>query len=95
MDMGPYAASLIRLYFNNKLDKIISFKDSFVDKKNIKSFSVFAKNKKVKYFGNFGIGSEYISQIVYFSKEKIIYLNHQAFALPSNKKIQLNFRKFL
>ena len=89
MDMGPYAASLIRLYFNNKLGKIISFKDSFTDKKNIKSFSVFAKNKKIKYFGNFGIGSEYISQIVYFSKEKIIYLNHQAFALPSNKKIQL------
>ena len=38
MDMGPYAASLIRLYFNNKLDKIISFKDSFADKKKYKKF---------------------------------------------------------
>ena len=89
MDMSPYAASLIELHFNNKLDKIISFKESFTDKKNIKSFSVFAKNKKMKYYGNFGVGKEYISQIIFYSKEKIIYLNHQAFALPSNKKVQL------
>jgi len=89
MDMGPYAASLISLYFKNKYEKLVSFKESFSDKKIIKSFSVFTKNKKIKYFGNFSFGKEYISQIIFFSKKKIIYLNHQAFALPTSKKIQL------
>ena len=43
----------------------------------------------MKYFGNFSVGSEYLSQIIFSSDKKIIYLNFQAFALPANKKIKI------
>ena len=89
MDMSPYAASLLRLYLNSKIDNLTFYKENFLNSKNIKSFYVFAKNKKTKYFGNFSIGCEYLSQIIFSSNKKIIYINTQAFALPSNKKIQI------
>ena len=35
------------------------------------------------------MGREYLSQIIFTSKKKIVYLDFQAFALPSNKKIKI------
>jgi len=89
MDMSPYAASLLRLYLNSKIDHLTFHKENFSNNKNIKSFYIFANNKKTKYFGNFSVGNEYLSQIIFSSDKKIIYLNSQAFALPSNKKIKI------
>ena len=89
MDMSPYAVSLLRLYLNSKIDNLTFHKENFSNNKNIKSFYIFANNKKTKYFGNFSVGNEYLSQIVFSSDKKIIYLNTQAFALPSNKKIKI------
>ena len=92
-DMSPYAAAIIRLFLDSKIKKINFHQDKFSNKKNIKNFYIFIDNEKIKYFGNFGIDKEYLSQIIFVSKKKIIYLNHQAFALPSNKKIVLKIKE--
>tara|TARA_B100001057_G_scaffold55984_1_gene49662 strand:- start:177 stop:1100 length:924 start_codon:yes stop_codon:yes gene_type:complete len=93
MDMSPYAAALIRLYLNKKnLSMNFDFK-KFSKNKNIKSFYVLANDKKIRYFGNFSFDNEYLSQIVFFSKKKIIYLPNQAFALPSSKKIKITIKE--
>ena len=93
MDMSPYAAALIRLYLDNKNLSINFDYKNFSNNKNIKSFYVLANDKKIRYFGNFSFDNEYLSQIVFFSKKKIIYLPNQAFALPSSKKIKITIKE--
>jgi len=89
MDMSPYAASLIRLFLNPRNIKINSNIETFKNKKFIKSFYIFARDKSIKYFGNFSLDREYLSQIIFYTKNKVIYLPHQAFALPATKKIKV------
>jgi len=89
MDMSPYASSLIRLYLDSKVQHLTFFNEKYKNHKNIKNFYILAKNNKTKYFGNFAVGREYLSQIIFTSEKKIIYLDFQAFALPSNKKIKI------
>ena len=89
MDMSPYASSLIRLYLESNVEHLTFFNEKFKNNKNIKNFYILAKNSKIKYFGNFAVGREYLSQIIFTSEKKIIYLDFQAFALPSNKKIKI------
>ena len=93
MDMSPYAAALIRLYLDNKNLSINFDYKKFSNNKNIKSFYVLANDKKIRYFGNFSFDNEYLSQIVFFSKKKIIYLPNQAFASPSSKKIKITIKE--
>ena len=93
MDMSPYTAALIRLYLDNKNLNINFDYKKFSNNKNIKSFYVLANDKNIRYFGNFSFGNEYLSQIVFFSQKKIIYLPNQAFALPSSKKIQITIKE--
>lgn len=89
MDMSPYAAALIRLYMNQKYLKINFNYKKFSKSKNVNSFYIFASDKKIRYFGNFSHNREYLSQIIFYSKKKIIYLPHQAFALSPLKKIEI------
>ncbi|MDA7824000.1 Gfo/Idh/MocA family oxidoreductase [Candidatus Pelagibacter sp.] len=89
MDMSPYASSLIRLYLESNVEHLTFFNEKFKNNKSIKNFYILAKNSKIKYFGNFAVGREYLSQIIFTSEKKIIYLDFQAFALPSNKKIKI------
>ena len=93
MDMSPYAAALIRLYLNNKNLRVNFDFKKFSNNRNIKTFYVLANDKKIRYFGNFSFDNEYLSQIVFFSKKKIIYLPNQAFALPSSKKIKITIKE--
>ena len=93
MDMSPYTAALIRLYLDNKNLNINFDYKKFSNNKNIKSFYVLANDKNIRYFGNFSFGNEYLSQIVFFSQKKIIYLPNQAFALPSSKKIKITIKE--
>lgn len=91
-DMAPYCAALLRILFNKQiLKKNIS--SNFVDKNNInKSFYVYYFFKNKSFFGNFGINMEYLSQIVFYSKNKIISINHKSFALPSDSKVKLSVK---
>ena len=90
MDMGPYAASIIRLFSDKTIKELKVFKEYFkTNKKAIKSFFVLAKLKNCTYFGNFGFDKTYISNITFFTKNKIISSPNRIFALPSNKDVSI------
>lgn len=92
MDMAPYAASIIRNFFGKNFNINIK-KIAFDNSKFVKKFYIFCKNNKKTFFGNFGFDSEYISEIRFFSSKKIISINHQAFALPSNIDIPVSIKE--
>tara|TARA_B100000989_G_scaffold171395_1_gene128402 strand:+ start:69 stop:992 length:924 start_codon:yes stop_codon:yes gene_type:complete len=92
MDMSPYAAAIIRLFFKKKF-KISIRKTFYNNTKLVKNFYIFCDSQKLTYFGNFGNEREYLSEVKFFSKKKIISINHQAFALPANKKILLTVKE--
>ena len=90
MDMGPYAASIIRLFSNKTIKELKVFKEYFkTNKKAVKSFFVLAKLKNCTYFGNFGFDKTYISNIIFFTKNKIISSPNRIFALPPNKDVSI------
>ena len=93
MDMGPYAASIIRLFTDRKIKKLQVFKENFKTAKAVKSFFILAKFKNCTYFGNFGFDREYISQINFFTKNKIISSPNRIFALPPNKNVSILLKK--
>ena len=92
MDMSPYAASMVRIFLKNRYQLSIK-KIKYQKTKYVKSFSVFCKNDHISYYGNFGTESEYISEVRFFSKKKIIIINHKAFALPSNINIPVSIKE--
>lgn len=90
-DMGPYIAAMIRIFLSNELISKVVYK-SFYKKPYsniVKDLSVLVKNKKQTYFGNFGTSKEYLSKIIFFTKNKIVEIPFQAFALPCNKYISV------
>ena len=90
MDMGPYAASIIRLFSDKTITELKVFKEYFkTNKKAVKSFFVLAKLKNCTYFGNFGFDKTYISNIIFFTKNKIISSPNRIFALPPNKDVSI------
>lgn len=92
MDMSPYAAAIIRIFFKMKYQLDVN-KIRYKNTSYIKSFYVFCKNKKISYFGNFGTEKEYVSEIRFFSDKKIASINHQAFALPNNTSVPVSFKE--
>lgn len=93
-DMGPYAAAIVRIFFENQIDKFIILKDRFNKpyKNVIKEFSILSKHKSKKFMANFAMSKEYISELIFIGNEKIIKVPFQAFALPCNKKIKINIK---
>ena len=92
MDMSPYAAAIVRIFLKNSYQLSIK-KINYQKTKYVKSFSIFCKNDHISYYGNFGTESEYISEVRFFSKKKIITINQQAFALPSNINITVSIKE--
>jgi predicted dehydrogenase len=90
-DMGPYAAAIIRIFFNKNFQKSLILKKNFKKSKSkvIKEFSLLVQDKSKKFYGNFAISKEYISNLIFFGNDKIIEIPFQAFALPSSKKINI------
>ena len=83
LDMGPYAAAVLRLFIKKKIKKI-NVKKNYFNKNNIvKDFYVTAKSENCTYFGNL-IQREYMHQIVFY-KDKIICTPPRIFAIPSDK----------
>ena len=93
-DMGPYAATIIRLFFENSIDNFLILKNKFTNSNNkiIRDFSLLSKHKSKKFYANFGMAKEYISEIIFFGNEKIIKVPFQAFALPCHKKIKIDIK---
>lgn len=87
LDMGPYAASIHRIFFNKK---IISTK--IIIKKNLKnlpiSFEVKIKYKKNKYYGLFEFGKEYKNELIFYTNKKTLSIN-RVFSPPDDLNLNL------
>lgn len=88
MDMGPYASSIHRIFFNKK---IVSSK--IIIKKNKKGlpilFDIKFNYKEESYHGLFKFGGEYTNQVVFFTKNKILTIN-RVFSPPDDLSLNLN-----
>tara|TARA_B100001093_G_C26708070_1_gene962173 strand:+ start:183 stop:1112 length:930 start_codon:yes stop_codon:yes gene_type:complete len=88
-DMSPYAAAIIRLFLDEKKKKINIYKDYYKKTKLVKNFNITTKSKKSSYFGNFAFQREYDQEIIFYTKDKIIYSPKRIFALPPNKNTMI------
>jgi len=87
MDMGPYASSIARIFFNEK----IFSKKVFIKKNKNKLITSlkFSINYKSKiYLGNFKFGGIYKNEIHVYNKNSILQLN-RVFSPPSKKILEL------
>ena len=88
-DTATYAAAIIRLFTDNSLKKINVYKNYFKNTKLVKSFYIMANSKNITYVGNFAFQREYSQQIIFYTKNKIIFSPQRIFALPPNKNLEL------
>lgn len=84
-DMSPYAASIIRLFLKEKINKLNVYKNYFKGTKLVKNFYIMVNTKKLIYFGNFAFQRNYDQQIIFYTKDKTIYSPKRIFALPPKK----------
>jgi NDP-hexose-3-ketoreductase len=87
MDMGPYAASINRVFFGEKITD-----EQITVKKNLQNLPISFKLKieysKRKFEGLFKFGGNYINQVIFFTKTKKIELN-RVFSPPANDDLNL------
>jgi len=87
MDMGPYAASIHRIFFNKKIIdmRIAVAKNSL----NLPiSFKIQVRYNKKTYSGSFKFGGNYINQVNFFTKNKEISID-RVFSPPSNLNLSV------
>ena len=88
-DMSIYAAAILRLFTKNSFKNLHTNKNYFNNTRVVKNFYVTSSSKSCTYFGNFAIKGEYTQQIIFYTKDKIIYSPQRIFALPSNKDLEI------
>ena len=93
MDMSPYYASIIRLFTSNKIKQLKIYRQYFKRTKVVKNFFTMTKLKGCTYFGNFGVSREYMHQVSFFTKNKIINSPGRVFALPPNKNLYISVKE--
>ena len=90
MDMGPYAASIARIFYN---EKIIS--KSFYSKKKknnlISSFKILINYKSKVLMGTFKFGGVYKNKLQVHTKKDLIILN-RVFSPPANENLYLTIK---
>jgi predicted dehydrogenase len=88
MDMLPYASSINRIFFDEKI-----FKLKIDVLKNLKklpiTFKIEATYKNKNYFGSFQFGGEYENNITILTKNKKISID-RAFSPPSDVNLKIN-----
>ena len=88
MDMGPYASSINRIFFDEKI-KYLKI-ESYKNRKNLPIGFEFCVNyQKRQYTGLFKFGGEYINQVKFFTKKKEITLQ-RVFSPPSDLDLNVN-----
>lgn len=87
MDMGPYAAAVARIFFN---EKIISHKVQIKKNKDnlITSFKILINYKSKIYSGKFKFGGSYKNELIITTKSNSIILN-RVFSPPSDQSLNL------
>ncbi len=88
-DTATYAAAIIRLFKSDKLKNFSVHKNYFKKTNLVKNFYVMANSEKLTYFGNFAFQREYTQQIIFYTKNKIIFSPQRVFALPPNKDLNI------
>lgn len=91
MDMGPYAASIHRIFFNKNIlnRKIIVEKNSA----NLPiSFYLLIKYHHGIFTGFFKFGGEYKNEVIFFTKDKTINID-RVFSPPSDSSLSLKVTK--
>jgi len=87
MDMSPYAASINRIFFKEKIKK-----KSIIIKKNnkglITSFDIFFKYETKVFNGTFKFGSSYENNIIIYMNNKSIEAD-RIFSPPDNIKLKI------
>ena len=88
MDMGPYASSIDRIFFDEKI-KYLKI-ESYKNRKNLPIGFEFCVNyQKRQYTGLFKFGGDYINQVKFFTKTKEITLQ-RVFSPPSDLDLNVN-----
>jgi len=88
-DMSNYVAAILRLFTKIDFKKIAINKHYFRKTNLVKSFYVTSSFKDCTYFGNFSFDREYTQQIVFYTKDRIVYSPQRIFALPPNKNLEI------
>lgn len=89
-DMSSYAASMQRIFFNNKIIKKKIYFENKKDLKIIKNFHIQLQYKNNKFFnGYFAYEREYESSIKIFCNKFTIKVPFQAFALKPHRNYNL------
>jgi|TARA_B110000444_G_scaffold209194_1_gene203921 predicted dehydrogenase len=91
-DMSPYAAAIIRLFIKNNLKNLSINRNYFINSKVVKNFYITTNSKTCNYFGNFSFKREYNQQIIFYTKDKIIYSPQRIFAPPYDKNLQITVK---
>ena len=87
MDMGPYAASIPRILFSDKVSNL--YKVIKKDKKKLPmSLELICQFKNKTYTGSFSFGNEYLNELILYSKNKVIKIE-RVFSPPSNMNLKL------
>ena len=87
MDMGPYASSIARIFFNEK----ILFKKIYtkIDQNSLMtSLKFLIQYKSKSYFGKFKFGGIYKNELNVYDKKNILKLT-RVFSPPSNETLNL------
>ena len=91
MDMGPYAAAINRLLFNENLKekKVIIKKNT---EKLITSFDIFLKYETKIFNGSFKFGEEYKNSLLIYTNKGCIEIN-RVFSPPEDIKLRIDISK--
>lgn len=91
-DMSPYAAAIIRLFMSDRSKNLNVNRSFFKNTKLVKNFYIKKNTKTCTYFGNFAMQREYNQQIIFYTKDRIIYSPQRIFALPYNKNLEITLK---
>ena len=91
-DMSPYAAAIIRLFMSDRSKNLNVNRSFFKNTKFVKNFYITKNTKTCTYFGNFAMQREYNQQIIFYTKDRIIYSPQRIFALPYNKNLEITLK---
>lgn len=91
MDMGPYAASIARIFCPKKIKskKIVLKKNNF---NLITSFNILYDYSSIIYSGFFKIGGEYQNDLTLRTDKKIIKL-YRVFAPPADQNLRIDVKE--
>ena len=88
-DMSIYAAAILRLFTKNGTRNLQINRNYFKNTKLVKNFYITSSSKACTYFGNFALQKQYTQQIIFYTRDKIIYSPQRIFALPYNKDLEI------